>query len=314
MKAAIMAINPTFIVYALIALAAYLLIEMIIINDLLSEVHSKKDFWIAFKATVIGQYYSLITPFASGGQPAQVYYMQKDDVPISKSTAVLVNKFLLFQIGVTVYALVLFVLNFSFYMTISKEALTFAGVGLVINLLGLFILCMVFINPDWMKRILRVIVARLAKWKLIKKPDEKIEKWVEQVDHYKCHMDEISKNKMLLFKSVVLTFVQLTVYFSITFFIYKAFNLTGVSFFKILALQSFLYMSVSFIPTPGTMGSGELGFYAIFALIFNHVVLYALIIWRLISFYFLLITCGLLTLFFHIQQKRKENAMKLLTH
>ena len=37
----------------------------------------------------IGFFYSCITPSASGGQPAQIYYMSKDGLDVSISTLVL---------------------------------------------------------------------------------------------------------------------------------------------------------------------------------------------------------------------------------
>lgn len=42
-----------------------------------------------YSLQLIGFFYSCITPSASGGQPAQIYYMSKDGLDVSVSTLVL---------------------------------------------------------------------------------------------------------------------------------------------------------------------------------------------------------------------------------
>jgi len=55
----------------------------------------------------VGFFFSCITPSASGGQPAQIYYMKKEKIPIPVSTLVLMivtitYKLVLVVIGVVV--------------------------------------------------------------------------------------------------------------------------------------------------------------------------------------------------------------------
>ena len=42
---------------------------------------------------LVGQYYNAATPFASGGQPVQVYYMSRFGVSAGNSSSVLIIKF-----------------------------------------------------------------------------------------------------------------------------------------------------------------------------------------------------------------------------
>ena len=47
--------------------------------------------------SVIGQFYSNVTPGASGGQPLQVYYLHKRDVPVGLASSAMVVRFFSFQ-------------------------------------------------------------------------------------------------------------------------------------------------------------------------------------------------------------------------
>ena len=103
---ALRTIKLEYIYAAILCIFGFWLLEAYMIYKLLLKYTYKKDgfksFWLAIKTTLIGQYYSNITPGASGGQPVQLYVMNDDSVPLSEGTAILVEKFLLFQIGVTV--------------------------------------------------------------------------------------------------------------------------------------------------------------------------------------------------------------------
>ena len=58
--------------------------EAISIYLAVNALNEKVDFMNCMKYSVIGFFFCAITPSASGGQPAQVYYMKKDKLPVSK--------------------------------------------------------------------------------------------------------------------------------------------------------------------------------------------------------------------------------------
>ncbi|MBR2579408.1 MAG: flippase-like domain-containing protein, partial [Clostridia bacterium] len=60
----------------------------------------------AIKATAIGQFYSVITPGAVGGQPMQLYCMRKQDVDMGVASSSLIQKFLVYQTTITIYSLI----------------------------------------------------------------------------------------------------------------------------------------------------------------------------------------------------------------
>ena len=304
-------VDMKFVMLGILSLFAYVGIEMWIMDDLIKEICKVNGLWISFKTTIVGQYYSLITPFASGGQPAQMYVMKKDNIPLAKSSAVLANKFIFFQVGVTVYSLVLFIFNFGRINDTLQKAALFVVCGLFINTVGLFFVIMLLYNPHKLKRIVYVFLRFIHNIHIIRKHRRKYKIFSRYVDEYKEDIDKIAKNKYLIIKSFLLTGVQLTAYFGITYFVYRALNLHEHSFFEIVSLQSFLYMAVSFIPAPGTLGAGEIGFYSIFAAVFGQGVLkYAILLWRLISFYANLLISAIVTFGIYVAEKIEPRIIK----
>ncbi|MGL5311994.1 MAG: lysylphosphatidylglycerol synthase domain-containing protein, partial [Peptostreptococcaceae bacterium] len=96
------------------------------------------------------------------------------------------------------------------------------------------------------------------------------------------------------------TFIQLTIFFSITFCIYKTFNLSDVTYVTLLTLQVFLYMSVSPVPTPGNVGANELVFLTIFANIFpKQLIGYSVFLYSAFVYYMIVVICGIFTIITH---------------
>ena len=84
----------------------------------------------------------------------------------------------------------------------------------------------------------------------------------------------------------LVTAVQLLLYFSITYIIYRGFGMGETDFFTIIACQAFVLMISSFVPLPGAMGAAEGSYAAFFGGIFGaHYPVVSTFIWRFLTFY-----------------------------
>ena len=57
--------------------------ESIIIYYMMRTLKIRLKKWTCFLFSSVGFFFSCITPSASGGQPAQIYYMKKEKIPIT---------------------------------------------------------------------------------------------------------------------------------------------------------------------------------------------------------------------------------------
>lgn len=99
--------------------------------------------------------------------------------------------------------------------------------------------------------------------------------------------------------------MQLLIYFSIPFLVYKAFGLHDKTLIYFVGMEAFLYASVSCMPMPGAMGAHESVFMYLFATLFTvSMITSAMIVSRGISFYLFVLISGFLILIFKIFSKK----------
>ena len=166
---------------------------------------------------------------------------------------------------------------------------------MVMNIVSLFGGMLIVLSPNTMKMIIKIVINILYRLKIFKSLNNKIYTINKFIDEYS-------------YSTIILTIIQLTTYFIISYCIYKAFNLRGLSIFYILALQVFLYMSVSPIPTPGNVGANEIAFFTIFANVFpENIIGYSVVLYSMYVYYFLVIVCGFFTIHTHYHMNKRKN-------
>ena len=301
-------VNKKFIFIGFLIMVLYIILECTIINILIKTIQKTKVRFLAVKIAMMGFYYNLVTPFASGSQPMQIYALNKYDINLSKSIAIVTNKTVLFQTVVTIYSAVIIFLNIEVLKNELPSMLVLMSIGMVMNIVSLLGGMLIVLTPNTMKIIVKVIVNILYRLNIFKSLNKKIHTINKFIDEYSYSIKLFIKNKKALCLSIILTIIQLTVFFSISYCVYKAFNLNGLSLFEVLSLQVFLYMSVSPIPTPGNVGANEVAFLTIFANVFpGNIIGYSVFLYSLYVYYFLVVVCGLFTIHTHYHMNKRKN-------
>ena len=301
-------VNKKFIFIGFLIMVLYIILECTIINILIKTIQKTKVRFLAVKIAMMGFYYNLVTPFASGSQPMQIYALNKYDINLSKSIAIVTNKTVLFQTVVTIYSAVIIFLNIEVLKNELPSMLVLMSIGMIMNIVSLLGGMLILLTPNTMKIIVKVIVNILYRLNIFKSLNKKIHTINKFIDEYSYSIKLFIKNKKALCLSIILTIIQLTVFFSISYCVYKAFNLNGLSLFEVLALQVFLYMSVSPIPTPGNVGANEVAFLTIFSNVFpGKIIGYSVFLYSIYVYYFLVVVCGLFTIHTHYHMNKRKN-------
>ena len=301
-------VNKKFIFIGFLIMVLYIILECTIINILIKTIQKTKVRFLAVKIAMMGFYYNLVTPFASGSQPMQIYALNKYDINLSKSIAIVTNKTVLFQTVVTIYSAVIIFLNIEVLKNELPSMLVLMSIGMVMNIVSLLGGMLIVLTPNTMKIIVKVIVNILYRLNIFKSLNKKIHTINNFIDEYSYSIKLFIKYKKALCLSIILTIIQLTVFFSISYCVYKAFNLNGLSLFEVLSLQVFLYMSVSPIPTPGNVGANEVAFLTIFANVFpGNIIGYSVFLYSIYVYYFLVVVCGLFTIHTHYHMNKRKN-------
>ena len=298
--------NMSFLLLAFLCMVLYWFFEAYIIHRMKRTLNIKGKYTNSLKLCMIGQYYSSITPFSTGGQPVQVYSLVNDGVPLGTASSLFVNRFLIYQFVMTFYSLFMFALRFNLLYTEADFVLPFIVLGCIINIIILITIFAFLLNEKLVKSVLSFSLKVLHKLKIVKNIEESESKINKTLLDYKNSIEQMKKDKQTVIQLVLISILQLTISFSITYFVFLAIGLEDVHFLDIIAIQSLHHMAVSFMPTPGTAGASEGGFYMLFKLIFPKKILsFALLLWRFIDYYLKVMITGLVTLVDFINRKRK---------
>ena len=295
-------VNKKYIMLGVILMMIYILFESLIIHIIINSIQKTKMKFIGFKIATMGLYYNLVTPFASGSQPIQVYSLTKYNISLSKSIAIITNKTVLFQTVVTIYGGYFIATNMDFLKAQMPSIMLLMSAGICMNILLLFTGVLIVFSPKKIKFVVDFIIDLLARFKMFKGIKNKKYTINIYIDEYRQSIRLFIKDKKALILSLALTVLQLSVFFSVAYCVYKAFNLTEFSYFDILTLQVFLYMAVSPVPTPGNIGANEIAFLTIFANVFPKEIMgYAVFLYGTFIYYFMVVVCGSFTVNTHYQ-------------
>jgi uncharacterized protein (TIRG00374 family) len=296
-------VKKRYILVAIIAMCLYLLGETINITRILKELGEKSTFLRNIRYTLIGFFFSSITPAASGGQPMEIYYMHKEKIAVANSTLALLVHLTSFQIVTITLGILSTILHFE----IVKSGLIYLVVlGILLNSTALTLLAISIFSKRLSKGLINFAVKVLRFFRIpnIEKKQESLEKELEKYQESAVYIKE---HKKLMIKTLVTTFIQVIIYYSIPYWVYLAFGFTGYNFFQIVTLQAMLYATVSGIPSPGAVGVSEGAFIEIFKGVFPATMMNsAILLNRGASFYLFVIISAIVTTITALKTKNYE--------
>lgn len=285
--AAFQKINPLFLLICAAFMVGYWLCETGTVHIMLKSMHPTVKFRYSWYDTIIGQYFNCITPSASGGQPMQAYYLVKFGVPLGSAMTALLSRFIVYQFTLTIYSAAALIIGFSEFGAdlSSKGLMPFVFIGFAINTAVIIFLIGIAVWKNGTLKVANWLISAGVKLHIVKRPM----KWrlyiTREIEKFHKNFMFIKKNVPLIIKSFILNFIQLTLYFSISYMLYLGFGLGGASLFQIISYQAFVLMISSFWPMPGAMGAAEFGYGGFFGTIFGVYVNVSTLLWRLFTFY-----------------------------
>ncbi len=267
-----------------------LAIDIYLVYKFTVNMDKNYKFKSAIRSAMVGQFFSAITPSSSGGQPMQVYAMSTQGVDSGIATSALVQKFLVYQTVLTIYSLFSILIRINYFNNLNKIMWTVAITGFFMQALVILVILLFSFHKGLTFKIISVLFVLMGKMHMLKKVDEKIKKVDEQLILFHEGNKELYKDKYLVLKTYVLTAIQLTSVFIIPYCIYRSFYLSGESATDMICAQSFVTMSSSLVPIPGSSGAVEGASSVFFSPFFDEkTIKSAIALSRFITYYFTLL-------------------------
>lgn len=279
-----------YLLLAVLTAVFFVSAEGILIWYLLKVIGEKTGLLRCLKYSFLGFFYSGITPSASGGQPMQLYYMNKDGHKLADSTVVLMSV-------ATAYKLVLVLMGVGIGVFWRRDLKYYLGeflplyfLGLLLNMALVAVLLAIMLNGPGMERFLCAAERLLVKLHLMKPSEKRQDGIHSMVEQYRKTVGFLKSHGRAIAFLLGFTVIQRCSVFVLTYFIYKGMGLDGADAFTIMALQAVVYIAVDMLPLPGSQGITEVMYAAVFKDVFvGSSLTVSMCVTRGINFYMLLV-------------------------
>ena len=235
------------------------------------------------------QFFNAVTPFATGGQPYQVYYLMQEGIPAAEAANIIILNFIVYQIALVTLGIVAVSCNFCFHIFNKVELLQhLVFLGFLCNTGTIVLMFIISFSKRMNKKLVNFGIRVLTKLHIVKDKEEKLKEWDRRINQFDKGMKILLRNKKDFIKTILLNLVALTCLYSIPvalLFAMGDFN----SYTVPLAIVTSAYVMLlgSFVPIPGGSGGLEYGFMQFYGSFISGGMLSAImLLWRFVTYYF----------------------------
>ncbi len=280
--------------------------ESIIIWYMMRSFHIYLKKRICFLFSSVGFFFSCITPSATGGQPMQVYYMNKEKIPVPVAAVVLMIVTITYKLVLVVTGLGIVVFGQGFLHRYLEEILPVFYLGLLLNVFCVSFMTVLVFHPVLAEGILLKGMEWMERLHLLKRRETRRIKLQNSMQVYRETAAYLKEHRKVIVSVIVITFVQRFALFAVTYMVYLAFGLSGTDRKDVVLLQAVISVSVDMLPLPGGMGISESLFLKIFVPVFASLTLPAMVLSRGLGYYSQLLISALFTIVAQIYYMLKE--------
>ena len=185
--------------------------------------------------------------------------------------------------------------------------ITFFIIGILLNLSALVLLLIGILSKRATNGIINLAL-KVMKFFKVKNIEGKKEKLEKELSKYQDNAVYVKNNKWLIVKTIFTTLIQFTIYYSITYWTYRALGFSEHNILQIITMQSVLFATVSGIPSPGAVGVTEGAFMEIFRNVYpENMMRSAVLLNRGINFYFLVLVSCVVTIVSYLKYGGDES-------
>jgi len=272
---------------ALGAMIGYLLLEAVVTKLFVDDAHEKLRWADAIKVPLVEQFGNGITPFATGGQPMQMIMLIRAGVDPGRAGSILLMKFVVYQFMIVINFIIALLIGYHYIAAKLQAWSLLVILGFIVHVIVIVMLILVMYWPTLTTTTMRWIFKPIYHWW----PKRAIE-WEMTIDEKISNFHEesrrLSRNWGTLLKTSIVTWLQLSVYYLIPYFILLGLGIRHIDLVLVMVFHILIVMVISLFPIPGGTGGAEAGFSVLFAQFIPGAALlvFATLIWRLITYYF----------------------------
>lgn len=249
---------PGWLILSIVSMLGFIVMEALALICLLNSMGHRTSFHRGMAYSAADQFFSAITPSASGGQPASALLMRGHDVPAGTITAVLFLNLTLYMASTVTIGIFCIAVKPQIFMRFdmfSKALIAFSTVILVA--LGIFFLAMLR-KGEFITDIGVRIVDFLHRHGLVKRRDE----WIGRIERLRAEhelcADKISGQPKVIALAFLFNVLQRVAQITVILTMHHALggHALGTDL-DVWVVQAFSQIGSNCIPIPGGMGAAD---------------------------------------------------------
>lgn len=281
-------INKLWFLVAFIMMFMYWLIKALVRKKLVSKFNKKYKFIDSFKLSLELNFFNGVTPFATGGEPYEVYSLTKHGIKGTDSTNIMIQNFITYQIALVLLGMIAIITNQFVHIFPSGFLTYLITIGFTINFLVIVFLFVITFGKKIDKFIMKIIVFILSKFKIVKNKENTLEKFHNYLEEFHEGATILLKDKKTFIKMIMLQFLSLSIFYLIPLILlYGMGDYSSLNGYESIIISAYVMLIGSFVPIPGGTGGLEYGFIAFYGNFIKGSKLNAImLLWRFITYYF----------------------------
>ena len=300
-----------FFIDAILCVCAFVFFEALFFKVIFKKLGYKISWYKSLGYVFTEIYFSAITPSSTGGQPIQMIEMSKDKIPYRVSSIVVFINTLFYKLALLLIVIIGFLV---FYNEISNFSNVFkiaAIFGFIMTLALILFFTFLIFSKKVMKWLLKFIIKVSGIRKSVDK-EKLTERYKLALDEYSQVAKYIKGNKKTLVITFIIIFMQRLSLLLVSYFVYKSFNVEGISLFYAITIQALLTIAADFIPLPGGVIISEGLFIEVNKILgITAISSGVTIVFRAISFYALVLVSLLYFVVFHFVKRKPAEKIEL---
>ena len=301
--------NPFWIIMAFLGMLGFIFFEgwaIVIILKVFGYERKIRRGWFYSAPDV---YFSAITPSATGGQPASLYFMHQDKIPAAVSTIALILNLTFYTASILLLGLVCFIIDPTILGHFDPLSNTLITLGFIVQFVLMLTFILLVYKAEIVKKMAHGLLKLGVKLHLVKRMDKKLKKLDEMEIQYKECARLILKNKKALFGAFMCNFAQRVSQVLVSVFVFIGVTHGFRHSLDAFAVQGYVALGSNSVPIPGAIGAADYLYIDGFSDLLKDPVSVELVS-RGISFYVCVIACGIFTLSVYATRnlvKKKKN-------
>lgn len=285
-------INIWYLLLAFIMIFIYWFLRSLALHKFTKKFKKDNKYASSLQCMLRTQFFNAITPFSTGGQPYQIYYLTKSGLSPTLATNIIIQNFIVYQIALVFLGIMAVLANFIFHIFNEVSLLQhLVLIGFLANTIVIIILFIVSFSKKLNKKIITIGITILTKLHLVKDKEKKLQEWYEYINKFHAGAKVLLTDKWEFCKTIIYNVVALSCLYAIpVVLLYSMGDFNSYNILIAIVTSAYVMLIGSFVPIPGASGGLEYGFMSFYGNFIGGAKLKAImLLWRFVTYYFGLI-------------------------